>query len=436
MSDDMNIQPMPIPSKLLPSNFGPLRDADGNARVKGPCGDTMEFWVRANGSTVAQVTYTTDGCDYSVVCGSVAASLATGISLGMVKELRQQDVLAAAGRVPPDHEHCALLAVRTLIAAIEDYDQRHPRDISCKGDTANCGNCDREGCASRPAPQDAQADADSDNWMLEARLARIRHRIIILSGKGGVGKSTVAVNLAATLAERGHRVGLLDVDIHGPSIPTMLGLTDRPAMADGGGIIPHAVGNLQVMSIGFLLRQCDDPVIWRGPMKANLIRQFLKDVSWGELDYLVVDCPPGTGDEPLSVIQLLGRLDGAIVVTTPQEVAAADVRKSVNFCLELGLRILGVVENMTSFACPHCGGITSVFGAGAGERIAEAFRTPFLGKIPIDPLVVLACDEGMPLAARPGSSTTAEAFAAIASRVTQLVSDNNGVSRSNVMKHT
>jgi len=233
---------------------------------------------------------------------------------------------------------------------------------------------------------------------------------MVLSGKGGVGKSTVAVNLAVALARAGRRVGLLDVDLHGPSVPRMLGLEGRGVEVRGGAIVPVTAGGLKVLSVGFLLPERDAPVIWRGPMKMNVIRQFLADVEWGDLDWLVIDSPPGTGDEPLSVCQLVDGADGAVLVTTPQEVALADVRKSVNFCRQLGLPVLGVLENMSGFACPHCGRTTPLFGAGGGERMADEMGVPLLGRIPIDPQMVEACDAGTPYIERFPASAAAKAF--------------------------
>jgi ATP-binding protein involved in chromosome partitioning len=233
-----------------------------------------------------------------------------------------------------------------------------------------------------------------EQQVLQNRMSHIRHKIVVLSGKGGVGKSTVAVNLAVALSLAGKRVGLLDVDIHGPSVPTMLGLDQVPVPAGQGELLPIMLGTLKVMSIGFFLKHQDDALIWRGPMKMGIIKQFLKDVSWGDLDYLIIDSPPGTGDEPLSVCQLIGSLTGAVVVTTPQKVAAMDVRKSITFCRQLGVPVLGVVENMSGFACPGCGEITPIFRAGGGRGIAESMQVPFLGAIPIDPMVAEASDVG------------------------------------------
>lgn len=249
-----------------------------------------------------------------------------------------------------------------------------------------------------------------DRQALRHRLSRIRHKIIILSGKGGVGKSMVAVNLAVGLGLAGKRVGLLDVDIHGPSVPKMLRLEGAVLQAKEGSILPVQIGGIKVMSIGFMLRDRDDAVIWRGPMKAGVIKQFLRDVAWGELDYLVIDSPPGTGDEPLSVCQLVEDATGAVIVTTPQDVATADVRKSINFCRALNLPVLGVIENMSGFTCPSCGRSVDIFKTGGGERMAREMGVPFLGRIPIDPLLGETCDEGRPYIHRYARTETGKAF--------------------------
>lgn len=206
----------------------------------------------------------------------------------------------------------------------------------------------------------------------------IHHKILVMSGKGGVGKSTVAANLAISLALQGRRVGLMDVDIHGPSIPKMLHLEDVEVGAnEQGWIQPVELAGVKMMSIGLLLRDRDAAVIWRGPLKMSAIKQFLEEVEWGELDYLIIDAPPGTGDEPLSVCQLAAPLTGAVVVTTPQDVATADVRRSITFCRQLDLPVLGVVENMSGFVCPHCNTVTEIFKSGGGERMAESMGVSF-----------------------------------------------------------
>ena len=245
---------------------------------------------------------------------------------------------------------------------------------------------------------------------LEKRLHLIKHKILVMSGKGGVGKSTVAANLAMSLVLAGKKVGLLDVDIHGPSIPKMLHIEDASVQMKNDVILPVEKAGLKDMSIGFLLENRDDALIWRGPMKMTVIKQFLKDVEWGELDYLIIDSPPGTGDEPLSVCQLAAPVDGAVVVTTPQDVSTADVRKSINFCLQLKLPVLGVVENMSGFVCPKCGEVTDIFKAGGGERMAKEMDVKFLGRIPIDPAIGQACDDGKPFVYHYARTETAKAF--------------------------
>lgn len=269
-----------------------------------------------------------------------------------------------------------------------------------------------EETAAPKAEEEHKRQNQADEQQIRHRLEQIKHQILVLSGKGGVGKSTVAANLAVSLVLAGKRVGLLDIDIHGPSIPKILNLEAKRAQSVGHQIMPiEVMQNFKVMSIGFLLPRKDDAVIWRGPMKYQMIKQFIKDVEWGSLDFLIVDSPPGTGDEPLSVIQLLGKADGAIIVTTPQEVALADARKGINFCRNLGLPVLGVLENMSGFVCPKCGERTDIFKSGGGEDMAIRMAVPFLGKIPIDPAVVQACDLGVPFV-RSGDyqSETAEAF--------------------------
>ena len=254
---------------------------------------------------------------------------------------------------------------------------------------------------------------------LQDRMGRIGQKLLVLSGKGGVGKSTVAANLAAALAAAGRTVGLLDVDVHGPSIPALMGIAGgRVGMAAGGLMLPVKVGEaLSVMSIGFLLPEGGEPVIWRGPRKYGVIRQFLKDVAWGELDYLVIDSPPGTGDEPLSVAQLVGSPAGAIVVTTPQDLAIADVRRCIAFCRAVFLPVVGIIENMSGYVCPHCGRRVDLFKAGGGEALAAEMDVPFLGRIPLDAAVVTAGDAGTPLAEVGEGSPAAAAFAEIVSRL-------------------
>ncbi|HOZ47890.1 MAG TPA: iron-sulfur cluster carrier protein MrpORP [Candidatus Hydrogenedentes bacterium] len=263
-------------------------------------------------------------------------------------------------------------------------------------------------------PERDESERQLEELELQTRMERIGRKLLVLSGKGGVGKSTVAANLAVSLALAGKQVGLLDVDLHGPSIPKILGLdTERLGADSTGAIEPIRVsGNLTVVSVGLLLNSAEDAVIWRGPMKYNVIKQFLKDVAWGELDYLVIDSPPGTGDEPLSVAQMAGEGAWAVVVSTPQDVAVADVRRSVSFCRALHLRVAGIIENMSGLVCPHCGQSIDLFGVGGAEALAAEMGVPFLGRIPIDPQIVISGDSGRPFVESFAESRAARAFAA------------------------
>jgi ATP-binding protein involved in chromosome partitioning len=268
-------------------------------------------------------------------------------------------------------------------------------------------------------------EKELEDELLRARMQHIREKLLVLSGKGGVGKSTVAANLAVALAAAGKRVGLLDVDIHGPSIPKLLGLEDRrPEVADGKLLPVRVNERLAVISIGFFLDSKHAPVIWRGPRKFGAIKQFLSDVNWGELDCLVVDSPPGTGDEPLAVAELVGLPARAVIVTTPQELAVADVRRCVSFCRALNLDIAGIVENMSGLACPHCGRRIDLFKRGGGERLAQEAGVPLLGTIPIDPAAVSCGDDGRPIVAAQPAGPTAQAFNAIVAAL------SSGIARS------
>lgn len=236
-----------------------------------------------------------------------------------------------------------------------------------------------------------QSDQDKE---IKEVLGKIKHKLLVMSGKGGVGKSTVAANTAIALSKQGYKVGLLDVDFHGPSIAQILGTTGLPLNAMGKFIQPYIINqNLKVMTIQGMLQNPDEAIVWRGPMKIGVIKQFLVEVEWGQLDYLIIDSPPGTGDEPLTVAQTIPDCK-AIVVTTPQDVALADVRKSLTFCKELNMEVIGIVENMSGFKCPDCGKIHDIFKSGGGRLLAEKNNIPFLGKLPIEPAVVEAGDSG------------------------------------------
>jgi Mrp family chromosome partitioning ATPase len=256
-------------------------------------------------------------------------------------------------------------------------------------------------------------------------LAKIKHEIIVMSGKGGVGKSTVTVNLAVALAMRGYEVGILDADIHGPNIPKMLNIEDAQIQGDQDGLYPVQVPpHLKVMSTAFLLGDRDTPIVWRGPMKMGALRQFVADVKWGELDFLIVDLPPGTGDEPLTIAQLMPEADGAVVVTTPQDVALLDSRKSVTFARSLKMPVLGMVENMSGLICPHCGKEIDLFKMGGGEKAAHEMGVPFLGRIPIDPSVVDSGDDGKPIVLSKRDSPASKAFEEIVDKLVAASEEN------------
>ncbi|MDH7554432.1 MAG: Mrp/NBP35 family ATP-binding protein [Spirochaetota bacterium] len=263
--------------------------------------------------------------------------------------------------------------------------------------------------AVKPGMDSKQVTEINEELKLQENLNKIKHTILVLSGKGGVGKSTVATNLAVALASRKFKTGLLDIDIHGPSVPTLLGIEKAPLHAtDHNTIVPVQYNDfLKVISVGLMLPDTKEAVIWRGPLKYNLIKQFLSDVEWGELDYLVIDSPPGTGDEPLSVAQLVKNPTGAVIVTTPQNVSTIDVKKSITFCHKLNIPVLGVVENMSGFVCPHCGKETYIFRKGGGSEIATEMDVPFLGTIPLDPLIVENSDAGRPFAQSAAVNATA-----------------------------
>lgn len=274
--------------------------------------------------------------------------------------------------------------------------------------------------AANSCSYDHHGETDADAARVEQRLSRIRHKLLVMSGKGGVGKSSVAAYLAIGLGSLGYKVGLLDVDFHGPSIPRMLGISGMFGF-DGleRALVPHEYDqNVKVVSIECLLENRDTAVIWRGPVKHGVIRQFISEVSWGELDYLVIDSPPGTGDEPLSVAQTITGTR-AVIVTTPQEIALADVRKSISFCRQLDMPILGLVENMSGYVCSHCGQENPLFGSGGGKRTAEKTDVHFLGSLPFDPRVVEASDMGRALVERESASPFTLALANLVNNIVQ-----------------
>ena len=257
---------------------------------------------------------------------------------------------------------------------------------------------------------------------LKSNLAKIKNKLIVMSGKGGVGKTTVAVNLAYGLAIKGNKVGILDVDIHGPNIAKMLGIEGKRLVAFDLGIEPiEVLPNLKAVSIALLFENRDQPIIWRGPLKMITIKQFLADVNWGKLDYLIIDSPPGTGDEPLSVCQLIPDINGAIVVTTPQDVAILDSRKSILFAKELKIPFIGIIENMSGFMCPHCKKEIDLFGTGGGEKSAQDLNVPFLGRIPIEPEIVKLGDSGQPFVYFRKETLTANIMDGIISKIIEYL---------------
>src|SRR4030043_1250160 len=285
----------------------------------------------------------------------------------------------------------------------------------CEKDTI-CDTCNQTHSCDQ---QEKEAHAQE---RLKSKLSHIKHRIMVMSGKGGVGKSTVSTNLAVALSLDGFDVGLLDADIHGPNIPKMLGIESKHVEGTGHGMIPVEVfPNLKVISMAFFIGDRDNPVVWRGPLKHNAISQFLGEVEWGPLDFLIADLPPGTGDEPLSVAHLIKNVSGSIIVTTPQDVALLASRKAVTFSRMLSISVIGIVEYMSGLICPHCQKEISLFKKGGGEKAAQDLKVPFLGRIPIDPEMVTDCDKGMPFVMAHPDSEATKAFNEIAHRCKEYV---------------
>ncbi|MFZ5571570.1 MAG: P-loop NTPase [Thermodesulfobacteriota bacterium] len=267
-------------------------------------------------------------------------------------------------------------------------------------------------------PAEAKPDPDAP---VKASLGKIKNKLIVMSGKGGVGKTSVTVNLAMALAKKGFRVGIMDVDIHGPDIPRMLGLSGMLDVDRDQKLVPLRYSDrLAAISIESLSVNKDDAIIWRGPVKHSAIRQFIGDVAWGDLDFLLIDAPPGTGDEPLTVAQIIKDAK-AVIVTTPQEVSLADVRKSINFCRVVKMDIFGLIENMSGLQCPHCNQLIEIFGSGGGERTALETGIPFLGRIPFDTAMVTCGDAGVSYQEKYVDSPVTKAFDSIAGKMGKLV---------------
>ena len=280
--------------------------------------------------------------------------------------------------------------------------------------SSNCDSCAQKG--SCKDEKDVRAGRECD--LKVDRMARVNHKIIIASGKGGVGKSTVTVNLARALQMKSFKVGVLDADITGPDIPKLLGIEEARLMQGQDGIMPAKADGIKAASMALILSSRDSPVVWRGPMKMAAIKQFIQDVDWGDLDFLLIDLPPGTSDEPLSVVQLIPELAGAIIVTTPQEVALLDSRKAVNMVRAMKIPVLGIVENMSGLICPHCGESISIFGAGGGERMAREMDERFLGAVPMDPSVCALGDSGKTFVQ--GQASAATSFNQIVERLLEI----------------
>jgi ATP-binding protein involved in chromosome partitioning len=249
----------------------------------------------------------------------------------------------------------------------------------------------------------------------------VKHTIMVMSGKGGVGKSTVAVNMAVTLAQQGLKVGVIDADINGPDDPKMLGVDKEKVYADESGISPvNTKYGVKVISMGFLLPTEETAVVWRGALRHKAIQQFIEDVVWKDMDYVILDLPPGTGDEALSISQIVPEVEGVVIVITPQDVALLDARKAINFADQMKIKVLGVIENMSGFVCPHCGEISYIFKTGGGEKAAKDHNVPFLGRIPLSQDVVETADEGVPIVTR--NEKMKEIFSEIVSKITQKTS--------------
>jgi len=266
-----------------------------------------------------------------------------------------------------------------------------------------------------------------DPWANRAPIPGVKRTIAVASGKGGVGKSTVAVNLACALAKLGHKVGLCDADVYGPSLPTILGVSEQPKVLGEDLLVPVQKHGLKLMSIGFLLED-DTPVIWRGPMVMQLVTQFLKKVVWGSLDYLVIDLPPGTGDAQLTLVQSIP-LTGALIVTTPSDVALIDARRGLRMFQQVNTPVLGLVENMSCFVCPHCGKETDVFSKGGARRVAGELGVPLLGEIPLDAAINLGTDKGSPVVLSQPEGPLGKAFMDLAKAVIRSADERGGEAR-------
>lgn len=283
------------------------------------------------------------------------------------------------------------------------------------------------------APKNVQSTTLDEKTVLRKRMEKVKHKIAIISGKGGVGKTVTAVNLAVAFAMQGHenRVGLLDADLHGPCVPKMLNMEEQRLKVGPIGAFP-AVGPLgvKVASMALVLEGKEVPVVWRGPLKMRAIEQFLSEVVWGDLDFLLIDLPPGTGDEPLSVMKLLPEMDGVVIVTIPSEVSQTVVGKSITFSKQLNIPVIGIIENMSGFVCPECGKETHIFSTGGGKKVSQEYSVPFLGSIPLDPRVCKASDLGHPFILEHPDSAAAKAFTKIVEKIKKYIEQKENSSTS------
>lgn len=273
-----------------------------------------------------------------------------------------------------------------------------------------------------PPANKVKYSVDQEAELLSENLLKIKHKIVVMSGKGGVGKSTISANLAVALANRKQKVGILDSDIHGPSIPSLLGVKDkRPEVVNERVVPVDGPLNLKIISIDFFLPDNTSPVIWRGPLKMRALKQFLSDIEWPVLDYLIVDLPPGTGDEPLSIMQLIPDLDGIIMITIPSDVSQHVVRKAINMTKQMDVPIIGLIENMSGFVCPNCNTYYDMLGSGGVESLAKEYSIKFLGKIPIDPIIAKNADSGKSFLLENSNNNSSKAMNDIIDKILETV---------------
>ena len=391
-ADPREFSPAALDHSRSPRGYGPLKDFNGRARITGPCGDTMEFWVRVEDEQVEAVSFITDGCAPSLASGSMAVELAAGKPLVEAAVLRQRDILKALGGLPPEVEHCALLAAETLQAACFDSIRR------------------RDGL---PVPQREEAG----EGRASGGISRIERIVAVLSGKGGTGKTALAVNIASALAAEGRRVGLLDADFNFPALPLMLGLERKGIPNRGSALLPARAGALKVLSLGLLPGDPAGTPAWDEAPRRQFLERFLHDGEWGIIDFLVIDCPPGPAGGLSALRELVGARLEAVVVTTPQRLSAEAAREAILLCRREGIAVTGVIENMGEFACPGCGRAARIFRAGGGRKLSDTLKVPFLGSIPLDPAIAECADRGRNFLDDHPQSPAAAALRKIAARL-------------------